>query len=186
MGYDNYDDIGNVKKALKTVPDMPKNTSQKDAVDYVALVYQGVDRVDAFAQVFPHRYKKFVDKAKDDNRNVKKTVMYAVSQYENGKYLNSLFSAGNEHYFKHFISMKTNMLNEMYKVGMDEGNDMRDRLSASKIFLTHIPEPDKTINYKVEVSVEDTFAKKLEERQKQLYSIANNETDILDAEIDEE
>lgn len=167
------------------VPKLPTNMNTKNAVEYVGLVYSGVDKVEAFRQVFPDKCKKIEDKAQKDRRDKVATLRYHIGIYERGKYVSSLYEVGAKNYFVEFVDKKTNLLNEVYDVAMDKEENMRNRLNASKIFLSSIPEAPKEVTVKHEVDVKNDFNKKLEERQRALYSIANNETDILDAEIDE-
>lgn len=166
------------------LPKIPTKANEKSAIEYVSLVYDGMDKVQAYKTVFPDRHKRYSDKAKRDRRDVRATLMFHITQYESGKYVSSLYEVGSENYFTKFVDKKTRLLNKMYDVGMDEEESMRNRLVASKIFLSSIPEAKKDIKVNVEVDVKNEFAMKLANRQKQLYNIANNENDILDAEVE--
>jgi hypothetical protein len=166
------------------VPNIPTRTDQKKAVEYVGLVYTGIDKVNAYKEVFPERYKKIYDRARADRRDVRATCMYHINQYENGKYVSSLYNVANKNYYAQFVDKRTNLLNELYDIAMDKEGEMKNRLIASKTFLSSIPEPDKVVKHEVEVDVKDTFRAKLAERQKALYSIANKEEDILDVEVE--
>lgn len=167
------------------VPNIPTRTDEKKAIEYVGLVYQGTDKVEAYKQVFPERHDRIKAKAIKDRRGVRPTIMYHITAYERGKYVTSLYEVGAKNFFMNFVDMKFNMLNEMYSIGMDKEEDMKHRLNASKIFLSSIPEAPKEVTHKVEVDIKADFKSKLAERQKALYSIANNENEILDAEIDD-
>lgn len=167
------------------VPNIPTRTDEKKAVEYVGLVYTGTDKVEAYKQVFPDRYERISTKALQDRRNVRATVMYHIASYERGKYVSSLYDVGSKSFFVQFVNMKFNMLNEMYNIGMDKEEDMKHRLNAGKIFLSSIPDAPKEVTHKVEVDVANNFKNKLAERQKMLYSMAN-EDEILDIEIDSE
>ena len=167
------------------VPKIPTRTDEKKAVEYVGLVYQGIDKVEAYNQVFPDRHDRIKKKAIADRRNVRATIMYYISAYERGKYVTSLYEVAAKNFFIHFVDKKFNLLNEMYNIGMNQEEDMKHRLNASKIFLSESPDAPKEITHKIEVDVKADFKSKLAERQKALYSIANNENEILDAEIDE-
>lgn len=166
-----------------TKPKMPSKLEDAKAVEYVTLIYGGTDKVEAYKQVFPERYERIKQKAIADKRDVRKTAMYNIQVYESGKYVSSLLTIGSEHYFAQFIDKKTRLLNKMYDIAMDDNELMKNRLSASKIFLTTIPMPEQKITHKVEIDVADSFKAKLAERQKALYSIANEEA-IIDAEVE--
>lgn len=166
------------------VPSIPTNMDSKLAVEYVGLVYSGIDKVEAYKTVFPERYAKIEERAKKANRNVRNTVMYMIQQYEDGKYVKQLYSVGNQNYFTQFVDKRTRMLEELFNIGMNPEQDMKSRLTASKIFLGSIPMPEQKVTHMVEVDVTVDFRNKLAERQKMLYSIANNEEEILDAEAE--
>lgn len=170
---------------MSNFPKLPNKLNEEQAVEYVGLIYQGVERVKAYEQVFPDRYNRIKNKAIKDRRDVRQTVISAINVYEGGKYVNSLLQLGAEKVYTRFISKKMILLDKMYDVAMDENNDMKHRLVATKTFLTHIPELQQTQKVEVEVNVKDAFKEKLAERQKMLYSLANNE-EILDAEVDYE
>jgi hypothetical protein len=169
------------------VPSIPTRTDEKKAIEYVGLVYQGMDKVEAYKMIFPDRTERIAKKANADRRGYRPTMMYNIGVYERGKYVTSLYNVGSKNYFTQFVDKKTNLLNEMYSIGMDKDGDMRDRLNASKIFLSSVPVAETKLivehEHKHDIALE--FKNKLAERQKQLYSMANNVDEILDAEIDE-
>ena len=162
------------------LPNLPSKETDHKAIEYVSLVFDGLDKIAAFKEVFPDRYERLSNKAVADKRNVKATVMSAINMYERGKYVASLYSMANEQYYARFVNKRTKLLEKLYDIAMDDEEKMSYRLVASKTFLGSIPEPKKEIVHKVEVDVNDEFRKKLEERQKMLYSIANN-SDIEEA-----
>ena len=167
------------------LPSLPTRDTDKNAIEYVTLVYDGLDKIEAFKTIFPERYEKAVEKAKKYRRNVKASVMSVINNYERGKYVTSLYSMANEQYYARFVNKRTAMLEKLYDIGMSDEEKMSHRLVAAKTFLGSIPEPKKEIVHKVEVDVQDEFRKKLEEKQKMLYMVANKE-DIEDAIIVEE
>lgn len=166
------------------VPDFPVKQDTKLAVEYVGLVYSGVDKVEAYKQVFPDRYERVKKRALANRRDIRATMIHHIGQYEDGKYVKQLYSVGSQNYFTQFIDKRTRMLEELFNIGMNPEEDMKQRLTASKIFLSSIPMPEQKVTHMVEVDVTVDFRNKLAERQKMLYSIANNEEEILDAETD--
>lgn len=173
-----------IEDMLKSgVPNIPTKIDEEKAVQYVSLVYQGMDKVEAYKEIFPDRYDRINSKAIKDRRNPRLTLLSHIAMYEKGKYVSELYAVGNENYFVQFVDMKTRMLYKLNDIFCDEGNKMKDRLNASKIFLSSIPEPIAKVKHEVEVDVTVNFKQKLEERQKMLYSLANK-TDIIEAEID--
>jgi hypothetical protein len=162
------------------LPNLPTKDTEHKAIEYVSLVFDGMDKIDAFKETFPARYDRLAKKATADRRNIKATVMSAINMYERGKYVASLYSMANEQYYARFVNKRTKLLEKLYDIAMSDDEKMSHRLVASKTFLGSIPEPKQEIVHKVEVDVKDEFRRKLEERQKMLYSIANNE-DIEEA-----
>jgi len=176
-----------IEKMLEEeLPAIPSGIDSKKAIEYVSLVYKGIDKVDAYKQVFPERCERLTKKALACRRDIKATILNSLSVYEQGKYVSSLYSVGSKHYFMQFVDKRTRMLEELFNIGMDTEQDMKQRLVASKIFLSSIPMPEQKVTHMVEVDVTMQFRNKLAERQKMLYSIANNEEEILDATIDGE
>lgn len=167
------------------LPNLPTRDSDKNAIEYVTLVYDGLDKIEAFKTVFPERYEKAKEKATRYRRNVKATILSVINNYERGKYVTSLYYMANEQYYARFVNKRTAMLEKLYDIGMSDDEKMSHRLVAAKTFLSSIPEHKTEIVHKVEVDVKDEFRKKLEEKQKMLYQIANKE-DIEDAIIVEE
>jgi len=169
----------------ENLPKIPTRESDHKAIEYVSLVYDGVDKIEAFKTIFPERHDKAVAKAKAIRRNVKATLLSIINKYEQGKYVASLYSMANEQYYARFVNKRTSMLEKLYDIGMDEEQKMSHRLVAAKTFLGSIPEPKKEIVHKVEIDVQDEFRKKLQEKQQMLYKIANKE-EIEDAIIVDE
>lgn len=165
------------------LPKLPVLATEKNAIEYVGLIYSGMTKIEAFQSVFSERSKRVMDRAKKQGRSPENTLLHAIATYEQGKFVHSVYAVGAENYYIKFVDKRTNLLNEIYDIAMNKGEKMNARLNASKIFLGSIPEPKKEILHKVEVDVKDTFQAKLAKRQKELYSMANNENEILDAEI---
>lgn len=167
------------------LPNLPTKEYEQQAIEYVTLVYDGLDKIEAFKTIFPERYAKAADKATRYHRNVKATIMSIINMYERGRYVSALYSIANEQYYARFVNKRTSLLEKLYDIGMDDEQKMSHRLVAAKTFLGAIPEPKKEIVHKIEVDVNDEFRNKLLEKQKMLYAIANKE-DIEDAIVVEE
>jgi hypothetical protein len=165
---------------LDSLPSLPTKESDKLAVQYVQMVYEGYSKQEAYKAVFPERYQKLKDKCEQYKRSFKVTLTNYICRYEDGKYVSSLYAMGAEQYYKQFIDKRTKLLNKLYDIAMDDEEKMSNRLVASKTFLGSIPEPKKEVVHKVEVDVKDEFRRKLEEKQSQLYNVANKE-DIEEA-----
>ena len=154
---------------------LPTKETEQLAVEYVSLVFDGYDKVEAFKEVFPDRYNAAVEKAIKNKRNQKATIISVINSYERGKYIQSLYSMASEQYYSRFIHKTTTALEELHNIGMDEEQKMSHRLVALKTFLGARPTPKEEIIHKVEHDVADEFEKKLLMTQKKLYDMANPE-----------
>lgn len=157
------------------LPNVPTKDTEHKAIEYVSLVYDGYDKVEAWKQVFPERYERDKQLALKNRRNVRATVLSRINNYERGKYVTALYSMANEQYYARFVDKRTKMLEKLYDIGMDDEEKMSHRLVAAKTFLGSIPEPKKEVTHKVEVDVKNEFQQKLKEKQQMLYDMANPE-----------
>jgi DNA-binding transcriptional regulator PaaX len=164
---------------VSLIPEIPTQEYQTKALEYVSMVYEGYTKKDAYKAVFPERYQNLKDKCEKYKRNFNVTFTNYICRYEDGKYVTKLYSLANEQYYKRFIDKRTKLLDKLYEIGMDDDEKMSHRLVASKTFLSSTPEPEKKITHKIEGDVKIEFRNKLEQKQKELYAIANGE-DIED------
>ena len=174
------------------LPSLPAKESEKNALEYVSMVYEGTDKVEAFKAVFPDRYKNSVEFANAKGRDERAMVMSTISAYETGKYVSKLYSLGRDEYWKRWIHKKTRALEKVYDMAMDEGVDEegnpmskyseRTQLTALKMFMENVPDikEDNTINVKHHISADKEFLDKIKARKEALLS---NDDIILDAEM---
>jgi excinuclease UvrABC ATPase subunit len=114
-----------IEKMLEEeLPSIPSGMDSKKAIEYVGLVYKGIDKVDAYKQVFPERCDRITKKALSCRRDVRATIMHSISVYEQGKYVSSLYSVGSKHYFMQFVDKRTRMLEELFNIGMNQEEDI--------------------------------------------------------------
>ena len=179
-----YKNEKNQMLVCNKLPKMPHIETEKKALEYIDLIFTGTEKTEAFKIVFPDRYERIANRAKDFRRGVRATLLCAVREYEDGKYVKSLYTVGNENYFTKFIDKRTRLLDKLYDIAMDEDENMSYRLNASKTFLSSIPEADKKIVVSHDVDVKVSFKQMLENKQKELYDIANSPEEIIDAELE--
>lgn len=166
------------------LPNLPNKKVNHNAVEYIGLVYQGMDKFDAFKQVFPERFQRVYDRAISQRRNAKNAVLNDIGAYESGKYVQELYKLSQEHYWSHFIDKRTKLLNKLADQAMNDDLDIRDQHNAAKIFLGSVPEmkkEDKVVHeHKI---VEDTqFMEQLKARKLALRKLADDD-DIVEGEI---
>lgn len=175
------------EKSLKgKLPAIPSKQSEQNAVEYVALVYEGCDKAEAFQKIFPEQYKNAVEFAHARGRDERAMVMARVSKYEQGKYVSEVYKLGRDDYWKKFIHKKTRLLNKAYDMAMDdvEGKEYSERtqLMAMKTFLDNVPDmaEDKTINVKHHISADTEFLQKIQQRKQ---ALLNSVDEIVDVEV---
>jgi len=168
------------KQIAKKLPDMPSNDIQKNALEYVSLIYEGVDKEEAYKQVFPHRYKNHAEFAKMKKKPVRAIVMSHANTYEQGEYVGKLFNLGRDNYWKRFIHKKTRLLDKAFDIVMDDDEDRKVQLGYMKVFLDNVPDIKEEINVVVkhQLSQDDEFMRKLQERKALLLSSVDEVIDI--------
>lgn len=172
----------------KELPMLPANKNQHNAVAYVNLVYEGTPKIEAFEQVFPERVRKVREKAHRDRRNPNNAIMHDINNYENGKFVTELYRLSRDSYWVNFIDKRTQVLNKMANLAMDDSIDLNHQFSAAKIFLSSVPDVKKEekVVHEHRLADDDTFKRQLKERQKQLFELATTPEEIIDAEITNE
>ena len=168
------------------LPNLPNKKTNHDAIEYINLIYSGVEKYEAFKQIFPERFQRVHDRAVEQKRNPKFAVLNDIGAYEAGKYVQELYKINAERYFSHFIDKRTKILNKMADKALDDDLDVKDQMTAAKIFLGHVPEVKKEEKVVIEHKLaEDTkFIAQLQAKKELLYRTASNE-DIIEAEIEE-
>lgn len=172
------------KVLTNKLPNLPVQDSEKNAVDYVSMVYEGLDKVEAFKRVFPKQYSDACIFAEVNNRNEKDIVMSKISVYEKGKYVTKLYQLGREDYWKKFIHKKTRLLDKAYDMAMDDEKGDRIQLLAMKTFLDNVPDmkEDINVNVKHHISADTEFLNKIQARKEALLNLND---DAIDVEVEE-
>lgn len=167
-----------------TLPQLPANDRERLAVEYITMIYEGSDKHTAFKTVFPTRYNRIYNRAKETGHDPRRAVGLDIARFEGGVFVQKLYKLSREHYWTHFIDKRTKLLNNLADEATDQTLDIKDRHSAAKIFLTHVPEvakEEKVVHeHKI---VEDTkFMEQLQARKLALRSAA--EKDVIDVELE--
>jgi hypothetical protein len=115
------------------------------------------------------------------NANVTKEI----NKLERNKFVQECFYSANKHWWIKFLGKKQDIYEKLYETALDDNERTSDRLNASKIFLSYIPDAPKDDKITIEVKVGSTeFKDMLLEKKRELYNAANSE-DIIEGEIDE-
>lgn len=160
---------------------VPSNID-KDGLKYVDLVFSGMSREEAYAMVYPDKYQEMVDNAKKKRIHLGRHVKSKINQFESTPKIKGLFAHGSDKYWTSFIGLRTKILNKLGRDALDESNDIKDQLNASKLFLGAVPMMDKTlkVDVKVRLSDDEDFIRQLQDKKKLLMDM------IPDAELIDE
>ena len=167
------------KKLSKIVEDPQKGKY----AEYVLLVLGGKKKGEALEEAFPERYKAAIERAGGNTRlhasNIKKAIMHV----ERSSVCKELYEQAHKTWWIQFLDKKNKIYENLYSMALDEGINPRERVSASKVMLEHMPTFQEDVKVQVEVkqSKED-FVSQLREMQIALHKQANNE--VIDVELE--
>ena len=171
------------KSDMKHLPKVNGNDFKEKCAYYTELIFTRVSKPEAFKTAFPDKYEKVLANTKDD-RFIKANIAKAINQVEQTEFMQECFYAANKHWWMKFLGKKQEIFENVYEMAMDKEASARDRLSASKIFLDHVPDAPKETNINVKVEVgSNEFKDMLLEKKQALMSAAN---DIIDVETEED
>lgn len=172
------------KQDLKNLPNPNGNPRKEAGRLYTELIFTGTSKRAAFEQCFPEDVQQLKDKYEE--KYYSREVSRAISRIERRDFVKECFTVANKDWWTKFILKKQAIYNNLYETAMDANEKTADRLNASKIFLSHVPDaPKEDIKVKVEVKVgSDEFKKMLDKKKRDLHSAANS--DIIEAEIEDE
>lgn len=167
---------------MKNLPPINGDAYKESCAYYTELIFTKHDKVDAFMLAFPDKYKEIKSYSATDNifnANITKTI----NQVERSKFMQECFNAANKHWWMKFLGKKQDIYEKVYQTALDDNESTKDRLTASKIFLAHVPDAPKEEKLTVEVKVgSDEFKNMLMEKKRLLHKAAN---DVIDAEIED-
>jgi len=168
------------KKDLKNLPKSNGDPRREQGRLYTELVFTGLSRRKAFEEVFPEKVEAL--KVKYPASAYPREVARMVHRIERGSFVQECFTIANKDWWTKFITKKQDIYENLYNTAMDKNEKTVDRLNASKIFLTNVPDaPKEDIKVNVEVKVgSDEFKKMLDQKKRELHGAANG--NIIDVE----
>lgn len=165
------------KKLSKVVEDPEKGKY----AEYVLLVLGGTKKGEALRQVFPDRYDRAIGRASGNTRLHSAEITKEIRHIERTKVCKELYEQSHKTWWIQFLEKKNKLYENLYDMALDEGIHARDRVSASKVMLEHMPSFKEDINVKVEVKQSKAdFVEQLREMQIALHKQANK--DAIDVE----
>ena len=171
------------KKVLKELPKVVTNDNERQYAEYVMLVLSGMEKKDAFKEVFPDRYKIAVERAGGNQRVVGANVKKGWMQVERTNVCKKLYETAHKTWWVSFLDKKNKLYENLYDMAIDSDIQPRDRIHASKVMLEHMPTFKEDINVKVEVKqTKEDFVNHLREIQLSLQKTAV-EDEITDIEV---
>ncbi|MGA1047512.1 MAG: hypothetical protein ACO3UU_05850, partial [Minisyncoccia bacterium] len=145
--------------------------------EYVEMIFRGVSKEDAYKECFPAEWIEIKDKSKN-------IITKTINKVDNSKIVQDMYSLVHKHWWKDFIVKKQDIFSNLYGMAMNEDIAPRDRISASKTLLQHIPEAPTEININSVVEHKISFEDKLKDMQRKLYKTANNiDEEIIDVTV---
>lgn len=168
------------KQDLKNLPKSNGDPRREQGRLYTELVFTGLSRRKAFEEVFPEKVEAL--KAKYEEKWYPREVARMVHRIERGSFVQECFTVANKDWWTKFITKKQDIYENLYNTAMDTNEKTADRLNASKIFLTNVPDaPKEEVKVNVEIKVgSDEFKKMLDKKKRDLHSAANG--DVIDVE----
>ena len=169
------------KKLSKIVEDPEKGKY----AEYVLLVLGGMKKGEALKQVFPERHAKAIGRASGNTQLHAAEIKKEIRHIERTNVCKELYEQAHKTWWIQFLEKKNKLYENLYDMALDKSINPRERVSASKVMLEHMPSFQEDINVKVEVkqSKED-FVSQLREMQIKLQKQALNE-EAIDVEITE-
>jgi hypothetical protein len=169
------------KKLSKVVEDPEKGKY----AEYVLLVLGGSRKGEALKQVFPERHMKAIQRASGNTQLHAAELTKEIRHVERSKICKELYEQSHKTWWIQFLEKKNRLYENLYDMALDKAINPRERVSASKVMLEHMPSFQEDINIKVEVkqSKED-FVSQLREMQIALHKQANK--DAIDVELETE
>ena len=148
---------------------LPNGENQKKAMRFVELLLSGYSNEKAWRTIHPEGYDKTL------SYGGQWQIRSRVKQYMNTKYVSALLGKYSRDYWHHFLSHKIEQLEWLHTVAMDDKEEMKIRLDATKIFQNFVKPPtDKfEVNHNVKVTSTEEFKKQLEITKQALFEAAN-------------
>ena len=173
------------KQLESKLPSLPSKDTEKNAIEYVALIYEGMDKADAFKQVFPDNAQNAIEFARSHNRDERAMIKAKAITYEKGKYVSKLFNLGRDEYWKRWIHKKTKALETAYDRAMDDSKSDMVQMRYLKLFLDSVPDmkEEQVINVKHHIGSDAKFMENIKARQE---ALLNGLDSIIDAELSED
>lgn len=170
-----------VHKQLSKVVEDPEKGRY---AEYVMLVLGGKKKGEALQEIFPEKYQRAIDRAEGNTRLHASNIKKEINWVERNKVCKELYEQAHKTWWIQFLEKKQALYENLYDMALDKSINPRERVSASKVMLEHMPSFQEDINVKVEVkqSKED-FVQQLRDMQIKLQKQAI-EQEIIDVEID--
>ena len=172
---------------MKNLPSINGDEYKEQCAYYTELVFTKMNKVEAFKKAFPDRYKEALDKTGGNPSVVNANITKEINKIERSKFVQECFYSANKHWWMKFLGKKHDIFEKLYNDAMDDNLEVKDRHSASKIFLGYVPDAPKEDKVTVEIKVgSDEFKDMLAQKKRQLYMVANDSSeDIIEVNVNE-
>jgi hypothetical protein len=171
---------------MKDLQKISEDPEKQVYADYVLMVLSGTKKSEALKACFPERYDAAVERAAGNQQVVNANVTKAVRQLERAQVVQELYEKSHKTWWIEFLEKKHRIYENLYSLALDENVNARERVSASKVMLEHMPTFQEDIHVKVEVKqTKEDFVEKLREMQLKLHNQANKKIEDVQKEQEE-
>ena len=172
---------------MKNLPNVNGDEFKENCAIYTELVFTKVSKEEAFKMVFKDKYEKIIRDSNGSKLLEKALLSKGIQQLERTKFMQECFYTANKHWWMKFLGKKHDIFEKLYNDAMDDSLEVKDRHSASKIFLGYVPDAPKEDKVTVEIKVgSDEFKDMLAQKKRQLYMVANDSNeDIIEVNVNE-
>ena len=149
---------------------LPNGENQQKAMKFVELLLSGYSNEKAWRTLHPEAYDNAIAYGGQWQ------VRSRVKQYMNTKYVSQLLDKYSRDYWHHFLSHKIEQLEWLHSIAMDETEDTKTRLDATKIFQNFVKPPVEKleVNHNHKVASDEEFMLRLEAKKQALFEAANS------------
>lgn len=173
------------KSELAKLPKVVGDESERQ-MEYVQAILGGTEKPEALKQYFPELYELAIERANGNPNVINANVTAQINKLERRSVVRKMYEVAHKNAWTNFVAKKHKLYNNLFSMSTDEDVSVRDRISATKVLLDHMPkfEEDKTIVVEVKDGKRE-FIEELRKMQIALFKQANNEDvkEIIDIDV---
>ena len=171
------------KAALKGLPKVIGEEADNQ-MEYVQSVLKGMEKRDALKLHFPDLYQLAIDRANGNDRMINANITSQIGTLERKNTVKKMYEVAHKGAWTNFVAKKFKLYENLNDMAVDDENSVRDRISATKVLLDHMPkfEEDKTIEIVVKDNANE-FVENLRKMQVELEK--QSKVAVIDVEVED-